>query len=360
MKALFNAMESLEIKDDKSLEVLETEMSAMQAEYDAAVREMDTMEAESDELEEAVEQINQLTAIITEHGLSKAMVAAIEAIEPNFSSYNLFPALENLNELPTKDAQSELAIEGIKDMAKKAKDVVVKLFKMIVEKMQEIGRWILKIFNKRTEAFRKYFSKIKKTESREKIKPVDKIVEDKLIKTIKIPGDESKHVTIITDAFGIILEASDLIKSMVSSIELIDKFKEATAKFDEKMATLNSDRYVKIIGKLITITDTSIDKLEDAKLNLYNDKIESFKGIFKSNIPSTIKQISSIVKSYEPVLANRIGSIHTKPHVLIIIDRIKDINKTTNRCSKTFDKYTKHCLNITKQLSKQKEELHVK
>ena len=156
MKTLFNAMESLEIKDDKSLEVLETEMSAMQAEYDVAVKEMDTMELESSELTEAVEQINQLAEIIKEHGLSRSMVAAIEAIEPNFSSYKLFPALEDLNELPTKDAQSELAIEGMKDMAKKAGEAIVKFFKWILNQLQKIFGMVMGIFNSNKKIIIKY------------------------------------------------------------------------------------------------------------------------------------------------------------------------------------------------------------
>jgi hypothetical protein len=108
MKALFRTLENVEM-DETTLINIEEDYNKLIETSD----EVNTLIDKATDLEESLERINALTDVIKEYGLSKSMVAAINAIEPGFSKNNLLPSIEDLNDVPTKDAYSESAVEVV-------------------------------------------------------------------------------------------------------------------------------------------------------------------------------------------------------------------------------------------------------
>ena len=108
MKALFNAIESLNIEDDiLGLETLESEFNSI------TDIELD------DSLEITLEQVNNLTNVIVEYGVTEDIKRVISIMSP---------ALTN----------EKLSIEGLKDIASKTIEVIKKFFKMIWVQMKKV------------------------------------------------------------------------------------------------------------------------------------------------------------------------------------------------------------------------------
>lgn len=249
------------LMNDNINNVDNTDASIQEYELEAQDAELAMLEAEIElvELESAEDMLNidftilkNAQKCIEEWGICKGFVQLADPAGI-LRNYKILPAIDDLNDVPTKDEYAEIATEGIKEMLSKAFEAIKNFFK-------KIGRFLAKLFG----------ALINSTKSREKLivaleKKLDKTTNDvdndkwkkkkitalnkeftNEIRNIQnavggVAGSLTKIIKDCTKQINIPTDESDLIAKAVGRVNVVMGSKEMTTILSNNLMASPSD-----------------------------------------------------------------------------------------------------------------------
>lgn len=353
MIKLFAALESIrnEISENEDFELL---MLNMEEDENDIERDMDEYSEEEDMMERielSIEHLNALKNVIEEHGICKAIVAAGDPTG-ELREMGVLPSIEELNDIPTKDTTSEVALEGVKEMLTKAKDAVVSFLKKIWELMKSIFTKIINFFSSTEKVLARSVAKLKdaKEFDAEKIKDL-KISYFKN----KVNPDEVKKAFVFVDEivsnFNVLERLYvDLLKNFNAVDENIKKQNKQHVESFKKVSQV-----LKTFGIKVSFDNNTEDvKIEqDRSSGIFEiDKVE-FNKVFSSPIEAlkVAKDTSDVL-----VLKKKLQSINdtlakSMNGILKSISQTKiDENESQARATKKVIEYLRKSVSLNQRV----------
>jgi len=267
------AIDSTEIEDtfSEDMSSLLLDVMVKDSEISEDLEAINTMTFAEEKFDASFEQLEALESSIEEFGISKAVVKAVDPGQ-YLAKNGIIPSYENLNDLPTKDETSEMALEGIGESIKNA-------WKKIKEFMKKLWLKIKGFFSKIFQSFQDYEKVLKNL--KKKLGEVndfdDKKYKDKKFKILKKEDFEKGSKFVLETVKSLV---DPLTKSAVTLVTDFNKVKGELAKIPDESGTNSitaikySMKYEKAANKLYKKYENSDDLIKYVGIEIEEEKVD--------------------------------------------------------------------------------------
>jgi len=344
MSNVFAGMEALDKKKNEEVSNNQIDLSEVLfdvIEDESAISEMnaeiESMRIAEERFDISFEQLKALHRSIDEFGISKGVILAVDP-DGYLEKNGLIPSYESLNDLPTKDENAEIALEGIGDKIKEYWNKIVKAMSALWDKIKAMFTRIFQMF----QSYEKVLNKLKEN-LKDKEFDDDKVKEKKF-KTITANNFENA-VRYFNDKFvNLFDKISQKVETMVSSIEdenLEDYKKEMSELYSAVVnenddnesilgmkAEMDNDKPTwKSSGKSIfdNAKEDTLTNLGYSKVDVIIDKIDSAISVLKSsgNIEKQVKVADKTNSEFEKAVKKLISEAKSNKDE----DKVKELDK---------------------------------
>lgn len=255
---VFASLESLnsvnEVDDDFDFVETLLDVDSSDVSLEESNSELTSILADDSATFEALDLLENTGKVIKEYGICKPFVELVDP-EGYLQERQILPSAESLNDVPTKDENATVALEGIKEILKKAWDAIVKFFNAVVD-------WVKKL----------YTNVIASTKTKEKMityigKKLDEVkeIDSKKLKEKKVKVFSSEYASAFDTLGGKFDDKTKNIGSLVADMIKVDKAKDVVdeAKYKEFVK-----KCLTALGKFVTgIQNADVGTNESYKLS---------------------------------------------------------------------------------------------
>ena len=318
MSNVFAGMEALDeqVTEDR-IDLSEVLFDVIEDE--SAINEMNaeitSMEVAEENFSIAFKQLKALHRSIDEFGISKGVILAVDP-DRYLEKNGLIPSYESLNDLPTKDENAEIALEGIGDKIKEYWNKIINFIKSIWNKIKNLFSHVSNASKSSEKSIKSYIEAIKDKEFDD-----DKVKEKKF----KLP------------------KSDDFIKAMDYFSNKIQSILDESLKDIDKVLNLFYEKDI-------------LDNQEDCR-NIYF-KFKKDNNIHGSylGVEATLTNKAPIWKSSEKYIFNNIKEDTLIKHNYNDVNKVIDIlNKSIKiiKSNKDIEKQLKNLDNIQQEFEEE-------